>query len=106
MSHAVSVVTIGGWKADGSPVATITSAVCEECGEWADRILVSGSGQIIPEMPMTDVRARRQSQIVAYACAHHEEIVTNRLVDEYGWCTNQYEPDRLARAVEQRGAGR
>ena len=97
-TYAISTVRIAGAKADGAPVATITSAVCDVCHGWASRVYTSGTELVLGDI-ILDVRVRRRTQVIVYACPEHAAQVSDALCDEYGHCVGGYAADELAAKV-------
>lgn len=97
----ISTVAVGMWKAGGEPVATISSAVCDVCGQWASRLWTAGR-KTTADDSLTHVRISRGETVHVYACTEHADQVANALVDEFGAAFGAYEPDDLAAAVSKR----
>lgn len=100
-SYAIAVVEISGSLIDGSPVAFIQSAICDECGSWASDLLVSGETTTADDDDITKRRISRQTQVIVYTCQDHREKLTSALVDEFGHASNFYRPNELANAVHR-----
>lgn len=97
----VSVVHVGMWGEGGKPMPTVRSAVCDTCERWATHLWTSrvtvtgGEGDAFQ-----DVRVKRTTVFVVYACADHEDEIGSRLADEYGATSGgAYDPDELAMQV-------
>ena len=103
-TYGIGTVHIGGAKSDGSPVAFVESAVCDECGGWASEVCVSGESRAIGEM--TDIRVSRRVVVICYACPDHYQMIMDRLCDTYGIASNRYDPDELALMVVRESAER
>jgi len=99
-TYAISTVRILGSKADGTPVATISSAVCDVCHGWASQVFTSGVTHTLTD-DLVDVRVRRRVRVTAYACPAHADQIADALVDEFGHAVNRHDPDELAARVDR-----
>lgn len=99
-SYAISTVHIGGLGADGTPLPTVESAVCDVCGAWASHLWTAGKTTATDDS-LTDVRISRKMRVLVYTCPTHCDEVGDSLCDEYGSAVNRYEDDPLASKVQQ-----
>ena len=95
---AITTVSIGAWKEDGSPTAFMESAVCDECGEWATNLATATRARAREEV-FGDRRTSRKENAVVYACDIHRDSVSGRLASEYGYSMNDIYPDALSAKV-------
>jgi hypothetical protein len=100
---AISVVSVGGWRADGSSVPSMRSAICDTCGKWATKLAVAGESKHSSDEPrdVDDARISRSTIVVVYTCDDHWDEIAEALGDEFGGCSNLYEADGLAKAVDE-----
>lgn len=100
-TYPISTVSLHAWGEGGKPLPTVTSAICDVCGDWASGLWTSGK-TIVSDYRMSDVRVSRVITVVTYACPEHAEQVADALADEFGSASNMYHPDALAIEVTRR----
>lgn len=97
-TYPISVVDIGMWKSDGTPVPTVRSAICDVCGGWASVVWAAGKLSTTSNS-LTDARISRRVEVTVYACPEHSDEVSDALVNEWGSASNRCEVDDLALKV-------
>lgn len=97
-THAISTVRLSGFRGDGTPFVTVTSAVCDVCGAWASEMRRVVRTTTTKD-DLENVHVSRRVEIIQYGCPDHIRAIGDALLDEHGYVFLHYDSDDLAAKV-------